>query len=121
MGLLRRPSGSKNPDAAVEWVKWSTSSDVLADFGKTWVNPVPRSLVDRAGQGRPLDQRRGQGGDRDLRPLGGGIEDHEHGAAIFAAPRGDGVIISGVMSKAHVADEALKEAQAAAEEVDGIG
>ena len=78
-------SGSKNPDAAVEWVKWSTAASLLADFGKTWLNPVPRASSIERVKADTIDQRRGQGGDRDLRALGGWIEDHEHGAAIFAA------------------------------------
>jgi multiple sugar transport system substrate-binding protein len=35
-------SASKNRDAAWEWVKWSTSTDILAEFGKNQINPVPR-------------------------------------------------------------------------------
>ncbi len=57
---------------------------MLADFGKTWLNPVPRASAIEQGAGRSdLDQRRGQGGDRGLRRVGGGLEDHEHGAAIL--------------------------------------
>ena len=33
---------SKNPDAAFEFIKWATTSDMLAAFGKTFTNPVPR-------------------------------------------------------------------------------
>ena len=51
-------AGSKNPDAAVEWVKWSTGTDMLADFGKTWINPVPRaSAIDKVA-GRSRHRRR---------------------------------------------------------------
>ena len=34
-------SGAKNPDGAIEFIKWATSSDMLYGFGKEWLNPVP--------------------------------------------------------------------------------
>jgi multiple sugar transport system substrate-binding protein len=34
--------GSKNQDAALEWVKWSTNSAQLEQFAKFFINPVPR-------------------------------------------------------------------------------
>lgn len=41
-------SASKNRDAAWEWVKWSTSTELLTEFGKDQLNPVPRqSALDR--------------------------------------------------------------------------
>ena len=33
---------SKNQDAAYEFCKWGTTSEMLAAFGKTFTNPVPR-------------------------------------------------------------------------------
>jgi multiple sugar transport system substrate-binding protein len=33
---------SKNQDAAWEFIKWATTADMLASFGKTFTNPVPR-------------------------------------------------------------------------------
>lgn len=35
-------AGSKNQEAAWEWVKWATGTDVQAQFGRTMINPVPR-------------------------------------------------------------------------------
>jgi multiple sugar transport system substrate-binding protein len=35
-------SASKHKDAAWEWVKWSTSTEVLAEFGTNQRSPVPR-------------------------------------------------------------------------------
>ena len=80
-------AGSKNPDAAVEWVKWSTGTDMLAAFGKTWINPVPRASAIAKVQADTDLSARGQGRHRGVREIGGGIEDHEHGAAIFRAAR----------------------------------
>ena len=41
-------TGSKNPEAAAAWVKWSTNTDQLYNFGKEWLNPVPRaSAIDK--------------------------------------------------------------------------
>lgn len=40
-------SSSKNKEAAFEWLKWSTSSEVMKEFGKKFINPVARlSAVD---------------------------------------------------------------------------
>jgi ABC-type glycerol-3-phosphate transport system substrate-binding protein len=35
-------AASKNRDAAWEWVKWATSTQLQTEFGKNQVNPVPR-------------------------------------------------------------------------------
>jgi ABC-type glycerol-3-phosphate transport system substrate-binding protein len=44
-------SGAKNPDAAIEFIKWATSTDMLYGFGKEWLNPVPRaSSIDLIGK-----------------------------------------------------------------------
>lgn len=41
-------SASKHKDAAWEWVKWSTGTEVLAEFGADQRSPVPRkSAVDK--------------------------------------------------------------------------
>ena len=41
-------AGSKNPEAAAAWVKWATSTEQLYNFGKEWLNPVPRkSALDK--------------------------------------------------------------------------
>jgi multiple sugar transport system substrate-binding protein len=36
-------AASKNRDAAWEWVKWATGTDLQAQFGKNQINPVPRT------------------------------------------------------------------------------
>ncbi len=80
-------AGSKNPDAALEWVKWSTSTDQLYNFGKEWLNPVPRSsAIDKISR-RSRHQRQRQGGDLGLRRVRRCGQEHADGAAIFAAPR----------------------------------
>ena len=44
-------SGAKNPDGAIEFIKWATSTDMLYAFGKEWLNPVPRaSAIDLIGK-----------------------------------------------------------------------
>jgi ABC-type glycerol-3-phosphate transport system substrate-binding protein len=35
-------AGSKNRDAAWEWVNWATGTDMQTEFGKNQINPVPR-------------------------------------------------------------------------------
>lgn len=36
-------AASKKRDAAWEWVKWATGTEIQAEFGKDQVNPVPRN------------------------------------------------------------------------------
>jgi ABC-type glycerol-3-phosphate transport system substrate-binding protein len=36
-------SGSKNKDAAMQWLSWATSTEVMTEFGKTFINPVART------------------------------------------------------------------------------
>jgi multiple sugar transport system substrate-binding protein len=51
-------SSSKNQDAAWEWVKWATSTDIAARFGKETVQPVPRkSSVEQIGKDTELTER----------------------------------------------------------------
>jgi ABC-type glycerol-3-phosphate transport system substrate-binding protein len=110
-------SGSKNPDAAIEWVKWSTSSDVLADFAKTWVNPVPRtSSIERVKADPSVSDEQKAAIEVFARSAAGSktmnmVPQYSQLMEVMA------VIISGVMSKAKTPDEALKEAQAKAEEI----
>jgi multiple sugar transport system substrate-binding protein len=110
-------SGSKNPDAAVEWVKWSTSGDVLADFAKTWVNPVPRtSSIERVKADPSVSAEDKAAIETFARSAAGSktmnmVPQYSQLMEVMA------VIISGVMSKAKSPDEALKEAQAKAEEI----
>ena len=52
------PAGSPNPDAAWEWVKWSTSSEMLEELGRAQVNPVPRfSSLESIMDDPALDER----------------------------------------------------------------
>jgi multiple sugar transport system substrate-binding protein len=110
-------SGSKNADAAVEWVKWSTSSDVLADFGKTWINPVPRSssiAKVQADASITAD---------DKAAIAAFAKSASGSKTMNMVPQYSelldvlGIIISSVMSKEKSADAALKDGQAKAEEI----
>ena len=109
-------AGSKNLDAAVEWVKWSTGTDMLAAFGKTWINPVPRASAIAKVQADP-----------DL------SADDKAAIATFAKSAAGsktmnmvpqyselldvlGIVISNTMSKAMSPDDALKDGQKRAEE-----
>lgn len=110
-------AGSKNPDAAVEWVKWSTGTDMLAAFGKTWINPVPRASAIAKVQA-----------DADL-----SADDKAAIAAFAKSAAGSktmnmvpqyselldvlGIVISNTMSKAMSPDDALKDGQKRAEEI----
>jgi len=110
-------SGSKNPDAALEWVKWSTSSDVLADFARTWVNPVPRtSSIERVKADPSLTDEQKAAIETFARSAAGSktmnmVPQYSQLMDVMA------VIISGVMSKTRTPEAALKEAQAKAEEI----
>lgn len=110
-------AGSKNPDAAVEWVKWSTSSNVLADFAKTWLNPVPRtSSIERVNADPSLSAADKAAIETFARSAAGSktmnmVPQYSQLMEVMA------VIVSSVMSKAKTPAEALKEAQAKAEEI----
>ena len=112
-------SGSKNPDAAIEWVKWSTSTELLADFGKTWLNPVPRaSSIELVKSDTSISDEDKAAIETFARSAAGSktmnmVPQYSQLMEVMA------VIISGVMSKAKTPDEALKEAQAKAEEIMG--
>ena len=80
-------SGAKNPDGADEFIKWATSTDRLYAFGKEWLNPVPRASAIALISERRRHRRRRQGRDRGLRRLRRGRQEHDHGAAVLAAPR----------------------------------
>jgi multiple sugar transport system substrate-binding protein len=112
-------SGSKNPDAAIEWVKWSTSTELLADFGKTWLNPVPRaSSIELVKSDTSISDEDKAAIETFARSAAGSktmnmVPQYSQLMEVMA------VIISGVMSKAKTPDEALKEAQVKAEEIMG--
>ena len=97
--------------------KWSTGTDMLAAFGKTWINPVPRASAIAKVQS-----------DTDL-----SAEDKDAIAAFAKSAAGSktmnmvpqyselldvlGIVISNKMSKAMSPDDALKDGQQRAEEI----
>jgi ABC-type glycerol-3-phosphate transport system substrate-binding protein len=110
-------SGSKNQDAAVEWVKWSTGTDMLAEFGKTWLNPIPRASALERVKADP------QISEEDKAAIAAFAESAAGSKTMNMVPQYSqllevlGIIISGVMSQAKTPAEALKEGQARAEEI----
>ena len=111
-------AGSKNPDAALEWVKWSTSTDQLYDFGKEWLNPVPRaSAIDKISR-RSRHQRQRQGGDRGLRRVRRGGQEHDRWCRnIRSSSTCSASSSRASCRKAMSIDEALKDGQSRAEAV----
>jgi ABC-type glycerol-3-phosphate transport system substrate-binding protein len=110
-------SGSKNPDAAVEWVKWSTSTDQLYNFGKEWLNPVPRgSAIDKIAADTSIS-------DSDKAAISAFAASAAAGKGMPMVPQYSqlldvlGIIQSGVMSKAMSIDDALKDGQARADAI----
>jgi ABC-type glycerol-3-phosphate transport system substrate-binding protein len=98
-------------------VKWSTSTELLADFGKTWLNPVPRaSSIELVKADTSISDEDKEAIETFARSAAGSktmnmVPQYSQLMEVMA------VIISGVMSKAKTPDEALKEAQAKAEEI----
>ena len=110
-------AGSKNPDAALEWVKWSTSTDQLYNFGKEWLNPVPRaSAIDKIAADPDI-------ADSDKAAISAFAASAAAGKSMPMVPQYSqlldvlGIIQSGVMSKAMSIDDALKDGQMRAEAV----
>lgn len=108
-------TGSKNPEAAAAWVKWATDSEQLYNFGKEWLNPVPRkSAIDRISADTSI-------GDSDKAAIAAFAASAAAGTSMPMIPQYSqlldvlGVIQSGVMSKAMTIDDALKDGQARAE------
>lgn len=108
-------TGSKNPEAAAAWVKWSTDSEQLYNFGKEWLNPVPRkSAIDKISADTSIS-------DSDKAAIAGFAASAAAGTSMPMIPQYSqlldvlGVIQSGVMSKAMSIDDALKDGQARAE------
>ena len=109
-------SGSKNPDAAVEFIKWATNTDQLYAFGKEYINPVPRaSAIDLIKADTAIS-------DGDKAAIDGFASSAAAGISMTMVPQYSqlldilGVMQSGVMSKAMSIDQALAEGQAKAEE-----
>jgi multiple sugar transport system substrate-binding protein len=110
-------AGSKNPDAALEWVKWSTSTDQLYNFGKEWLNPVPRaSAIDKISADPDIAES-------DKAAIAAFAASAAAGKSMPMVPQYSqlldvlGIIQSGVMSKAMSIDDALKDGQMRAEAV----
>lgn len=108
-------TGSKNPEAAAAWVKWATDSEQLYNFGKEWLNPVPRkSAIDKISADTSIS-------DADKTAIAGFAASAAAGTSMPMIPQYSqlldvlGVIQSGVMSKAMSIDDALKDGQARAE------
>jgi ABC-type glycerol-3-phosphate transport system substrate-binding protein len=108
-------TGSKNPEAAAAWVKWSTATEQLYNFGKEWLNPVPRASAIAKVQGDPSIA------DTDKAAIAAFAESAAAGTSMPMIPQYSqlldvlGIMQSGVMSKAMSVEEALKDGQARAE------
>lgn len=109
-------SGSKNPEAAVEFIKWATNTEQLYGYGKEWLNPVPRaSAIDLIKADAAIS-------DDDKAAIEGFATSAAAGISMTMVPQYSqlldilGVMQSGVMSKAMTIDQALTEGQAKAEE-----
>ncbi len=108
-------TGSKNPEAAAAWVKWATNTEQLYNFGKEWLNPVPRkSAIDKIAADTAISES-------DKAAIAGFAASAAAGTSMPMIPQYSqlldvlGVIQSGVMSKAMSIDEALKDGQMRAE------
>jgi ABC-type glycerol-3-phosphate transport system substrate-binding protein len=112
-------SGAANPDAAKEWVKWATSSQMLYRFGKEWLNPVPRASSIEMVRSDP------DIADSDKAAIAAMAASASAGVSMPMVPHYSqlldvlGVMQSGVMSGALTIDEALEQGQAQAEEAVG--
>jgi multiple sugar transport system substrate-binding protein len=109
-------SGSKNPDAAIEFIKWATNTDQLYGFGKEWLNPVPRASAINLIKGDAAIS------DDDKAAIEGFATSAAAGKSMTMVPQYSqlldilGIMQSGVMSKAMTIDQALSEGQTRAEE-----
>lgn len=110
-------AGSKNPEAAAAWVKWSTSTEQLYNFGKEWLNPVPRASAIAKVQADP------EISDADKAAIAAFAESAAAGTSMPMIPQYSqlleilGIMQSGVMSKAMSVADALKDGQARAEAI----
>ena len=108
-------SGAKNPDGAIEFIKWATSTDMLYAFGKEWLNPVPRaSSIELIGKDTGI-------GDDDKAAIAAFAKSAAAGRSMTMVPQYSqlldilGIMNSGVMSKAMTIEQALAEGQSRAE------
>jgi ABC-type glycerol-3-phosphate transport system substrate-binding protein len=93
-------SGAKNPEGAIEFIKWATSSETLYAFGKEWLNPVPRaSSIELIGKDASI-------GDDDKAAIAAFAKSAAAGKTMTMVPQYSqlldilGIMNSGVMSKA---------------------
>ncbi|THE11848.1 sugar ABC transporter substrate-binding protein [Bacillus timonensis] len=50
-------SSSKNKEAAIEWLKWSTSKEIMVEFGKEFINPISRnSAIEELNRDESLEE-----------------------------------------------------------------
>lgn len=110
-------SGAKNPDAAIEFIRWATNTEQLYNFGKEWLNPVPRaSAIDLVLKDAGI-------GDADKAAIAAFAASAGAGKSMTMVPQYSqlldilGVMNSGVMSGALSIDKALADGQASAEAV----
>lgn len=109
-------SGAANPDAAIEWVKWSTNSEMLYRFGKEWLNPVPRASSIEMIRADP------DIADSDKAAISAMADSAASGTSMPMVPYYSqllevlGVMQSGVMSGALTIEQALSQGQSQAEE-----
>lgn len=110
-------TGSKNPEAAAAWVKWATSTEQLYNFGKEWLNPVPRkSAIEKIDADPDIASE-------DKAAIKAFATSAAQGLSMPMVPQYSqlldvlGVMQSGVMSKATTIAAALKDGQARAEAV----
>jgi multiple sugar transport system substrate-binding protein len=110
-------AGSKNPQAAAAWAKWATDSNQLYNFGKEWLNPVPRrSAIDKINADSSIAAE-------DKAAIAAFANSAAAGISMPMTPQYSqlldvlGIVQSGVMSKAATIDVALKDGQARAEAI----
>jgi ABC-type glycerol-3-phosphate transport system substrate-binding protein len=110
-------AGSKNPEAAAAWVRWATDSEQLYNFGKEWLNPVPRaSAIKKISEDSSI-------GDADKAAIAAFAASAAAGKSMPMIPQYSqlldvlGIMQSGVMSKAITIAEALKDGQSRADAV----
>lgn len=108
-------SGAKNPEGALEFIRWATGTDMLYMFGKEWLNPVPRnSAIEMISADAGVS-------DDDKGAIAAFADSAAAGISMTMVPQYSqlldilGVMQSGVMSKALTIDQALADGQARAE------
>ena len=112
-------SGSKHPDEALAWVKWATGTQTLYNFGKEWLNPVPRDSA------IALIRDDSAIAEADKAAIAAIAASAAAGTSMPMIPQYSqlldvlGIMQSGVMSGAMTVDEALADGQARAEAIMG--